>query len=85
MPGIKTSIHTALRGHNFETRDLDTGKLTVTPAGLESQIRQCTFSIVVHACRKGVVKQSGRGPPSRQILDSISIRTESSKPRGFVA
>lgn len=44
-----------------------------------------TFSMVVQACLSGVVKQSGRGPPSRQIFDSISIRTESPKPRGFVA
>lgn len=41
--------------------------------------------MVVQACLSGVLKQSGRGPPSRQILDSISIRTESPKPNGFVA
>lgn len=41
--------------------------------------------MVVQAWRSGVVKQSGRGPPSRQIFDSISIRTESPKPNGFVA
>lgn len=41
--------------------------------------------MVVQACLSGVVKQSGSGPPSRQILDSISIRTESPKPRGLVA
>lgn len=44
-----------------------------------------TFSMVVQACLSGVVKQSGSGPPSRQIFDSISIRTESPKPRGLVA
>lgn len=44
-----------------------------------------TFSMVVQACLSGVVKQSGSGPPSRQILDSISIRTVSPKPRGLVA
>lgn len=31
------------------------------------------------------MKQSGSGPPSLQIFDSISIRTESPKPRGLVA
>jgi len=41
--------------------------------------------MVVQACLSGVVKQSGSGPPSRQIFDSISIRTESPKPRGLVA
>lgn len=41
--------------------------------------------MVVHACRKGVVKQLGRGPPSLQMLDSISNLTESSKPSGCVA
>lgn len=41
--------------------------------------------MVVHACLKGVVKQLGRGPPSLQMLDSISSLTESSKPRGCVA
>ena len=44
-----------------------------------------TFSMVVQACLSGVVKQSGSGPPSRQMFDSISIRTESPKPRGLVA
>lgn len=44
-----------------------------------------TFSMVVQACLSGVVKQSGSGPPSRQIFDSISIRTVSPKPRGLVA
>lgn len=41
--------------------------------------------MVVQACLSGVVKQSGSGPPSRQIFDSISIRTESPKPSGLVA
>lgn len=41
--------------------------------------------MVVQACLSGVVKQSGSGPPSRQIFDSISIRTVSPKPRGLVA
>lgn len=41
--------------------------------------------MVVHACLKGVVKQLGRGPPSLQMLDSISSLTESSNPRGCVA
>lgn len=44
-----------------------------------------TFSMVVQACLRGVMKQSGSGPPSLQIFDSISIRTESPKPRGLVA
>lgn len=51
------------------------GKVFLTP----------TFSMVVQACLSGVVKQSGSGPPSRQIFDSISIRTVSPKPRGLVA
>lgn len=44
-----------------------------------------TFSMVVQACLRGVMKQSGSGPPSLQIFDSISIRTESPKPKGLVA
>ena len=36
-------------------------------------------------CSMGFVKHSGRGPPSRQILFSISILVTSSKPRGTVA
>ena len=44
-----------------------------------------TVSMVVQACLSGVVKQSGRGPPSLQMLDSISMRTESPKPSGLVA
>lgn len=51
------------------------GKVLMTP----------TFSMVVQACLSGVVKQSGSGPPSRQIFDSISMRTVSPKPRGLVA
>lgn len=47
--------------------------------------KDLTVSMVVHACLKGVVKQLGRGPPSLQMLDSISSLTESSNPRGCVA
>ena len=44
-----------------------------------------TLSIVLSTWRLAVAKQSGRGPPSRQMFPSTSNRMLSLKPRGLVA